>query len=443
MRKVNAMYDNAESDKINSREQDTPIPFFYTPWIHASKTRLQSKDKWVSGSLNNQSHPWSQITLSGENREDKVRLTIEYGRGNRESGPEIDIETSISTSNGYLENLRDLVSDSFDAYLYFWDMRAKYVTDTVVVTERELAEVLGLEVQKNGSYHPKTRRELTKIASLWDALKADVKASVRKKTQTGEEISRYLKVEGRFFELSMFEEGEEVESVKKWSRVCWMYQIGTVLMPFLEKPNKELAYIPKKILQYRGKVFRATKRIGRSCLYLLRSGANGRDLRIASIAEILAEAGVAFKHRHPRTSLEQFEDARERLVKDKIFQTIDYASSEDATYFANIMKGSKDRRFKKRWLEAKVVIKPILGDHRQNADVQQTEISKSPANKLTADLVKYLAWSQISKTQLADNIGIGKSSLSMLLSQTRKPSRGNKGKIEAFLSSVDHLPYKN
>lgn len=430
-------------DGTKSTVQDNPIPFLCNPWIHASKTRLQSKSEWVSGSLKKQSHPSSQITLPGKKGEDNVRLTIEFGRGNPDPSKDIDIKTSISTSNEYLQNLRDMLSDSFDAYLYFWDMRAKYATDTVEVTERELAEILGLEVQKNGAYHPKTRKELDKITKMWDAIKADVKISIKKSTRAGKETERYLTLKGRFFEHSRWEEGEVEDNIEKWSRVSWKYRIGHVLVPFLESPNRSLAYIPKKILQYRGNHLKITKRIGRSCLYLLRSGANTDSNRVATIEEIFSDAGIDLSRR-TRSNLEQFEDARERLVKDGIFQSLDYKNPDDAVYFDKVLRGHNDSRFKNRWLKAQLVIKPVLEKNdRKVVEEAHPIVVQDTLDTLVADLKKYLAWSNSSKSKLASNIGIGNSSLSMLLNQTRKPSRGNKVKIETFLSTIEHLPYRN
>ena len=438
------MPDQVEKDRNKEiMANGQQIPFLCNQWIHASKTRLQSREKWVLGSLSNQSYPWSQINLSTDEVSDKVRLTIEFGRGNTNEDKDLDLNTSITRSNDYLCHLRDMLSDAFDAYLYFWDMRAKFVTDTVEVTERELAEILGLAIQKNGAYHPDTRKKLDKITKMWDALKADVKISIKKKTGRGKEVTRYLKMKGRFFEQSRWEEGEEIDNVEKWSRVSWKFRIGDVLAPFLEAPNRSLAYIPRKILQYRSNSLIATKRIGRSCLYLLRSGADLGGIKVASISEILADAGVKFKDKHPRKNLEQFEDARQRLIKDQVFDSIRYESLEDEQYFKEILRGKKDQKFKLRWLEAKVVIKSLTSDNKNKDFTLNKDLHIPQAQDLVTYLTKYLAWSQVAKSELARKIGIGNSSLSMLLNQTRKPSKGNKSKIEAFLSSIEHLPYKN
>jgi len=137
------------------------------------------------------------------------------------------------------------------------------------------------------------------------------------------------------------------------AELSWEYHLGPWFTTFLEKPNRFVAYIWQKVLQYHPTKEQWTKQLAHYLTLELRKNAdNGRELR-RTVGELLDKAGIPVSERFPNRAKDRLDQALRDVVKDGLFRiehegvTLDAAASEIDTW---TLPGTKLPP--RNWLEA-------------------------------------------------------------------------------------------
>lgn len=97
--------------------------------------------------------------------------------------------------------------------------------------------------------------------------------------------------------------------------VAWRYKMGKWIEPFLEAPNRQVAWLCQRVLQYDPYHERSEKRLARYCLFHLRINHNAAISR--EVGRLIDELALPFDDDHPLQSRKRFEQALDRLVADE------------------------------------------------------------------------------------------------------------------------------
>lgn len=342
----------------------------------------------------------------------------------------LDEDVSINTSNHYLSLLSDAVSDGFDVIHYLWETKARTSEDYVEVKDTEIAHLLGFKKKANGSYHEKARQKVSDIMKVLSAVSVDLKASItRKYNKGGKAVKDTIEINSNLLTIrSRIKKTREVGKVEKWQRLSWTVKPGDALLPFLDRPNRQFAQINKKLLSYRSTKRRLAKRIGRSGTYFLRANfQRSQGIKKISVQALLKDAGVCFAKSNPRRFIDQFEEARETLLRDGIFKSMNY---EDPQIFEMLADSSYTVNLSERWLSAIIVIEApdkVVAAYKKM--LNKNNSLQQQVDPLCA--IKKLLENGKTKTEIAATLGIGKSYLSMIVNGKRAISDNIIAKVKS------------
>jgi len=106
------------------------------------------------------------------------------------------------------------------------------------------------------------------------------------------------------------------------AELAWEYHLGPWFTTFLEKPNRFVAYIWQKVLQYHPTKEQWTKQLAHYLTLELRKNAdNGRELR-RTVGELLDKAGIPVSPRYPNKAKDRLEQAVRDIVSDNLFRIV-------------------------------------------------------------------------------------------------------------------------
>lgn len=113
--------------------------------------------------------------------------------------------------------------------------------------------------------------------------------------------------------------------------IAWRFKMGTWIKPFLEGPNRKVAYLCQQALKYDPMREQWEKRLARYLVFHLRINAAGGGASIKrNVGKLIDELALPVDERHPERTRQRFERALERLQTDGQIDTWEY-DSENAT----------------------------------------------------------------------------------------------------------------
>jgi len=106
------------------------------------------------------------------------------------------------------------------------------------------------------------------------------------------------------------------------AELAWEYHLDPWFTTFLEKPNRFVAYIWQKVLQYHPTKEQWTKQLAHYLTLEVRKNAdNGRELR-RTAGELLDRAGIPVSERFPGRAKDRLEQAVRDVVSDNLFRIV-------------------------------------------------------------------------------------------------------------------------
>jgi hypothetical protein len=110
--------------------------------------------------------------------------------------------------------------------------------------------------------------------------------------------------------------------------VAWRYRPGTWLKPFLDVPNRQMAWLCQQVLRYDPFREQWEKRLARYFIFHLRlSAAGGSRMMTCVIGKLLHELSLPIDQRNPQRVKERFEQAMDQLQKDQQIDSWKYEES--------------------------------------------------------------------------------------------------------------------
>jgi len=106
--------------------------------------------------------------------------------------------------------------------------------------------------------------------------------------------------------------------------IGWRIRAGSWLQTFLEKPNRQVAYMCQQILKYDPYRDQWEKRLGYCFLFSIRMNAAGGGVFNREIGKLLDERSLPIDRRHPERTKQRFEKALNRLVEAHIIDSWEY-----------------------------------------------------------------------------------------------------------------------
>lgn len=107
--------------------------------------------------------------------------------------------------------------------------------------------------------------------------------------------------------------------------VAWRYKMGTWLKPFLEGPNRKVAWLCQQALKYDPMREQWEKRLARYFVFHLRINAAGGGVSIKrNVGKLIDELALPVDERNPERTRQRFERALDRLAADGQIDTWEY-----------------------------------------------------------------------------------------------------------------------
>jgi hypothetical protein len=106
--------------------------------------------------------------------------------------------------------------------------------------------------------------------------------------------------------------------------IGWRIRAGSWLQTFLEKPNRQVAYMCQRILKYDPYREQWEKRLAYYMLFTMRMNAAGGGVFNREIGKLLEDRSLPIDRRNPERTKQRFEKALNRLVEDRIIDEWKY-----------------------------------------------------------------------------------------------------------------------
>jgi DNA-binding transcriptional regulator YiaG len=374
---------------------------------HELRSSIISPDRW------NQEKGWATTDLSTQSKKLRATARIGPGPGMEYGLSEEKLAVWRERVAEYLLKLDDLNADLLDIICALYLMRCSSPEQTIALRADDIFNFRNIDGRTT-----KQKRELAEriaiLSHTWvDVSEAEVIVNhngQRQRTKLQSIKSRVLVVS------SVAEEGHEP--------FAWKLRPGDVFMPFLFSPNKQLAILPRQILEWDPYRRSTEKRLARylSWLTRIRQG-KGEYLKPIRVGSILNAITRDVDARNPSRSRDRLELALDRIQESGVIRSWQYQEANETV--------SGQKGWWLQWQDWRLIIEPPQFVLDQYQTISVPEPRKALPQPVATDQVTLAITAMkekriakcLSQSRVAEQLGISANYVAMIERGVKKPSQ--------------------